>query len=39
MDILADENVPRDVVAWLRSSGHNVLFVPKRNRAPQTWIG
>jgi predicted nuclease of predicted toxin-antitoxin system len=24
--ILADENVPRDVVAWLRVSGHDVLF-------------
>jgi predicted nuclease of predicted toxin-antitoxin system len=24
--ILADENVARDVVAWLRASGHDVLF-------------
>lgn len=26
MRILADENVARDVVAWLRTSGHDVLF-------------
>lgn len=26
MRILADENVARDVVAWLRSTGHDVLF-------------
>jgi len=26
MRILADENVARDIVTWLRSSGHDVLF-------------
>jgi predicted nuclease of predicted toxin-antitoxin system len=26
MRILADENVARDVVAWLRTTGHDVLF-------------
>ena len=26
MRILADENVPRDVIAWLRTAGHEVLF-------------
>ena len=26
MRILADENVARDVVAWLRTNGHDVLF-------------
>jgi predicted nuclease of predicted toxin-antitoxin system len=26
MQILADENVAKDVLAWLRASGHDVLF-------------
>jgi predicted nuclease of predicted toxin-antitoxin system len=26
MRILADENVARDIVAWLRNAGHDVLF-------------
>jgi predicted nuclease of predicted toxin-antitoxin system len=26
MKLLADENVHADIVAWLRSSGHDVLF-------------
>jgi predicted nuclease of predicted toxin-antitoxin system len=26
MRVLADENVPRDIVAWLRTTGHDVLF-------------
>jgi predicted nuclease of predicted toxin-antitoxin system len=26
MRILADENVAKDVLAWLRASGHDVLF-------------
>ena len=26
MRILADENVARDVVAWLRTTGHDVLY-------------
>ena len=26
MKILADENVPRDIVGWLRNTGHDVLF-------------
>ncbi len=26
MKLLADENVARDIVAWLRSGGHDVLF-------------
>ena len=26
MRILADENVPRPIVAWLRETGHDVLY-------------
>ncbi len=26
MRILADENVARDIVVWLRTGGHDVLF-------------
>jgi len=26
MRILADENIARDIVAWLRSGEHDVLF-------------
>jgi predicted nuclease of predicted toxin-antitoxin system len=26
MKILADENIPRDIVAWLRQTGNDVLF-------------
>ena len=26
MRILADENVPRAIVAWLRDTGHDVLY-------------
>ena len=26
MRILADENIPRSIVAWLRSQGHDVLY-------------
>ncbi len=29
MRILADENIARDIVAWLRSGGHDVLFAAK----------
>ena len=31
MKILADENVARDVVEWLRTSGHDVLFAAEAN--------
>ena len=31
MKILADENVARDIVAWLRSTGHDVLFAAEAN--------
>lgn len=26
MKILADENIAKDIVAWLRTSGHDVMF-------------
>jgi predicted nuclease of predicted toxin-antitoxin system len=30
--ILADENVPRVIVAWLRQSGHDVLYAAEARR-------
>jgi predicted nuclease of predicted toxin-antitoxin system len=30
--ILADENVPRSIVAWLRSSGSEVLYAAESHR-------
>jgi predicted nuclease of predicted toxin-antitoxin system len=33
--ILADENIPRSIVAWLRSQGHDVLYASEsRARTP-----
>ncbi|HUY31226.1 MAG TPA: DUF5615 family PIN-like protein [Pirellulales bacterium] len=29
MDFLADENVPRPLVAWIREAGHDVLHAPE----------
>ena len=35
MRILADENVPRPIVAWLRDTGHDVLYsAESRSRRP-----
>src|SRR5579872_3690748 len=31
MKILADENIARDVVAWLRASGNDVLFAAEEH--------
>src|SRR3954462_13771529 len=37
MRILADENVARDIVAWLRAGGHDVLFAAEMQPgAPDT---
>lgn len=40
MDILADENVPRGVVTWLRNTGHDVLFAAevRPGAADVDWI-
>ncbi len=40
MKILADENVPRDIVGWLRNTGHDVLFAAEaRPGAPDAeWV-
>jgi len=32
MRILADENVPRPIVAWLRDTGHDVLYLSRKVR-------
>jgi predicted nuclease of predicted toxin-antitoxin system len=38
MRILADENVARDVVAWLRADGHDVVYAAEdRSGAPDTY--
>lgn len=35
MRILADENVPRSIVVWLRAEGHDVLYAAEsRHRVP-----
>jgi predicted nuclease of predicted toxin-antitoxin system len=40
MRILADENVARDIVAWLRSGGHDVLFAAETSpgTADARWV-
>ena len=32
MRILADENVPRPIVAWLRDTGHDVLYAAESRK-------
>jgi hypothetical protein len=32
MRILADENVPRLIVAWLRAQGHDVLYAAESRK-------
>ncbi len=32
MRIFADENVPRPIVAWLRETGHDVLYAAETHR-------
>lgn len=40
MRILADENIAKDVVAWLRTSGHDVLFAAEAEAgaADTQWV-
>jgi len=40
MRILADENVARDIVAWLRTGGHDVLFAAEASpgTADARWV-
>ncbi len=40
MRILADENVARDIVAWLRSGGHDILFAAEASpgTADARWV-
>jgi predicted nuclease of predicted toxin-antitoxin system len=40
MNILADENVAKDVVAWLRNFGHDILYASEaRPGSPDTdWL-
>ena len=33
MKLLADENIERPIVAWLREQGHDVLWVPESHAA------